>query len=98
MNSSSSHVRHGLYLPVELLNQLRIIAASEKRSINRQIETIIREWLAKEKNYIEVSRDDLLLLPFEVRESLLKLQAEKVKQFYVNNHEFEGSEGDLYEY
>jgi len=52
--SSSSHVRHGLYLPVDLLNQLRIIAASEKRSINRQIETIIREWLAKEKKNIEI--------------------------------------------
>jgi hypothetical protein len=96
--SSSSHVRHGLYLPVDLLNQLRIIAASEKRSINRQIETIIREWLAKEKKNIEISRDDLLMLPLEVRESLLKLQAEKLRQFYVNNKEFEGSEGDLYDY
>jgi len=94
----TSHVRHGLYLPVELLEKLRMIAAAEKRSINRQIETIIREWLAKENKSIELSRDDLLLLPHEVRDSLLRLQAEKMQKFYRNNEEFAGSEGDLYEY
>ncbi len=94
----TTHVRHGLYLPVELLDKLRMIAAAEKRSINRQIETIIREWLAKENKSIELSRDDLLLLPLEVRDSLLRLQAEKMKKYYRNNDEFAGSEGDLYEY
>jgi hypothetical protein len=94
----TTHVRHGLYLPVELLEKLRMIAAAEKRSINRQIETIIREWLAKENKSIELSRDDLLLLPHEVRDSLLRLQAEKIQKFYRNNEEFAGSEGDLYEY
>jgi hypothetical protein len=94
----TTHVRHGLYLPVELLEKLRMIAAAEKRSINRQIETIIREWLAKEKKSIELSRDDLLLLPLEVRDSLLRLQAEKMQKYYRDNDEFAGSEGDLYEY
>ena len=94
----TTHVRHGLYLPAELLEKLRMIAAAEKRSINRQIETIIREWLAKENKSIELSRDDLLLLPHEVRDSLLRLQAEKMQKFYRNNEEFAGSEGDLYEY
>jgi hypothetical protein len=94
----TTHVRHGLYLPVELLEKLRMIAAAEKRSINRQIETIIREWLAKENKTIELSRNDLLLLPLEVRDSLLRLQAEKVQKYYRNNDEFAGSEGDLYEY
>ncbi|KAF1082866.1 MAG: hypothetical protein GQF41_0633 [Candidatus Rifleibacterium amylolyticum] len=94
----TTHVRHGLYLPVELLEKLRMIAAAEKRSINRQIETIIREWLAKENKTIELSRDDLLLLPLEVRDSLLRLQAEKMQKYYRNNDEFAGSEGDLYEY
>lgn len=94
----NTHIRHGLYLPVELLDKLRIIAASEKRSINRQIETIIREWLAKEKKTIELTRDDLLLLSLEVRDNLLRLQAEKMRSYYQNNNEFEGSEGDLYEY
>ncbi|MGM0600161.1 MAG: hypothetical protein ACQETH_10140 [Candidatus Rifleibacteriota bacterium] len=98
MSSSSSHVRHGVYLPVELLNQLRIVAASEKKSINKQIETIIREWLAKEKKSIKLSRDDLLQLPPEVRESILHLQAKKMKDYYKNNDEFAGSEADLYEY
>ncbi len=94
----TTHVRHGLYLPAELLEKLRMIAAAEKRSINRQIETIIREWLAKENKSIELSRDDLLLLPLEVRDSLLRLQAEKMHKYYQNNDEFAGSEGDLYEY
>jgi len=94
----TTHVRHGLYLPVELLEKLRMIAAAEKRSINRQIETIIREWLAKENKNIELSRDDLLMLPLEVRDSLLRLQAEKMQKYYRNDDEFAGSEGDLYEY
>ena len=47
---------------------------------------------------MEVTRDDLLLLPLEVRDNLLRLQAEKMGRYYQDNDEFEGSEGDLYEY
>ncbi|GAB1355482.1 MAG TPA: Arc family DNA-binding protein [Candidatus Rifleibacterium sp.] len=94
----NTHVRHGLYLPVELLEKLRIVAAREKRSINRQIETIIREWLSGEAAAGELSRDDLLLLSPEVRDSLLCDRAEKMRHYYEHNDEFDGSEGDLYEY
>ncbi len=94
----STHIRHGLYLPVELLEKLRIVAAREKQSINRQIETIIREWLAGRKESSELSRDELLLLAPDARESVLRARAEKMQSYYGNNDEFSGSESDLYEY
>lgn len=43
------------------------------------------------------SRDDLLLLPLELRDSRLRLQAEKIQKCYCNNDEFAGSECDLNE-
>ncbi|MFZ2958380.1 MAG: hypothetical protein WA705_15945 [Candidatus Ozemobacteraceae bacterium] len=98
MTSSSSHIRHGLYLPVDLLDQLRLLAQRENKSINKQIEEIIMDWFSIKKESKSISRKDLLKLPLARRHELLQEQAERLVEYYSNNKEFEGGQGDLLEY
>ncbi len=98
MSNSATHIRHGLYLPVDLLDQLRLLAQRENKSINKQIEEIIRDWFAIKKENKSISRKELLKLPIERRHELLKLQAQKLATYYTENEDFEGGQGDFFEY
>ena len=98
MPSSSSHIRHGLYLPVELLDQLRLLAARENKSINKQIEEIIKDWFSLKKAKKAISRKELLKLPIERRHQIMHDQAERLLEHYSENHEFDGGQVDLFEY
>lgn len=98
MPGSATHIRHGLYLPIDLLDQLRLLAQRENKSINKQIEEIIRDWFSIKKENKSISRKDLLKLPIERRHELLKLQAQKLAAHYIDNNEFEGGQGDFFEY
>ena len=82
MTGSATHIRHGLYLPVELLDQLRLLAARENKSINKQIEEIIRDWFPLKKEGKPISRRDLLKLPLERRHQILREQAEKLMALF----------------
>jgi len=98
MPGSVTHIRHGLYLPIDLLDQLRLLAQRENKSINKQIEEIIRDWFSIKKENKSISRKELLKLPIERRHELLKLQAQKLAAHYIDNNEFEGGQGDFFEY
>ena len=45
MSTKADYVRHGLYIPNDLLDQIRILADRENRSINKQLEHILKQWL-----------------------------------------------------
>ena len=98
MPGSATHIRHGLYLPIDLLDQLRLLAQRENKSINKQIEEIIRDWFSIKKENKSISRKELLKLPIDRRHELLKLQAQKLAAHYIDNNEFEGGQGDFFEY
>ncbi len=98
MTSSTTKIRHGLYLPVELLDQIRVLADKEGNSINKQIEKIIKDWLASFFSKKEISRKDLLRLPLPRRKEILQAQALKMRSYYLQNNDLEGGEGDLFEY
>ena len=98
MPGSATHIRHGLYLPVDLLDQLRLLAQRENKSINKQIEEIIRDWFTIKKESKSISRKELLKLPIERRHELLKIQAQKLATHYSDNRDFEGGQGDFFEY
>jgi len=83
---------------VDLLDQLRLLAARENKSINKQIEEIIKDWFALKKEKKVISRKDLLKLPIERRHQILREQAEKLSKHYADTSEFEGGQGDLHEY
>ncbi len=82
--SSTSHIRHGLHLPVDLLNQVRVFAREENTSVNKHIENIIRDWLARHKPQKDLSRRELLLLPVKTRRAILAEHAAKVRECYAD--------------
>lgn len=98
--STTAHIRHGLYLPVDLLDQLRSVATREGRSINKQIEQMLREWLVMKKDHTALSRREMLRLPIERRRELLEAQAEQLAGYYSKQlAEYSGGQGDpLLEY
>lgn len=96
--SETTHVRHGLYLPVDLLDQLRLLAQRKKKSMNKQIEEIITEWFALKRKTSPVSRKALLKLPLERRHELLREQAKRLRDEYAGESEFAGGQTDLFEY
>jgi hypothetical protein len=98
MANSSTHIRHGLYLPIELLDQLRLLAQRKHKSINKQIEEIIRDWFTLKNEKKTISRKEFLSLPIERRHEQLRNQASKMVCHYTESKEFEGGQGDLFEY
>lgn len=96
MATSPTHVRHGLYLPVDLLDQLRLLAQRENTSINKKIEEIMKDWFSLQKVKKEISRKDLLRLPLDRRHQLLRAQAEKMAEYYSHNIEFEGGYSEAF--
>ena len=95
---NQTHVRHGLYLPNDLLDQLRLLAQRKRKSINKQIEEILRSWFALKEETREISRKELLQLPLERRHKILEDQAKHMARHYCEDHEFEGGQGDFFEY
>jgi len=59
---------------------------------------MIRDWFSIKKENKSISRKELLKLPIERRHELLKLQAQKLAAHYIDNNEFEGGQGDFFEY
>lgn len=98
MRNSTTHSRHGLYIPIELLDQIRVLAQTEKMSINKQIERIIRDWLETHKVEGKISRQALLNFPIERRRTILESQAKVLNEYYRNSCDFTGGEGDFFEY
>jgi len=96
--TSSTHTRHGLYLPLDLLDRIRLLAARENKSINKQIEDILQEWFALKRKKRAMSRKELLSLPIERRHQILREQAEKMKDIYEEQEDPIGGQTDLFEY
>ena len=98
MTGTTTHVRHGLYLPADLLDQIRILANREGKSINKQIEEIIKDWLAHffaKKNY---TKKEILNLPLNRRREILQAQALQMQEYYKGNADLEGGEADFFDY
>jgi len=95
------YVRHGLYIPNDLLDQIRIMADRENRSINKQLEHILKQWLVllNKRNDKKISRKDFLKLPINRRKAILEKQANDISAHYENNSEWQDLQGeDLIEY
>ncbi len=95
---TTTNVRHGLYLPAELLDQIRVLANREGKSINKQIEEIIRDWLGRVRKGKTLSRKDILNLPLNRRRELLEAQAIQIQSHYSSENQIAGGESDFFEY
>ena len=96
MASSTNCVRHGLYLPVDLLAKIKRIALREKKSINKQLERIITEWFdfQKSKKPEELSREEFHKLPIWRRRQILADQAAEAAQYYTKSDDWRQLQGD----
>lgn len=95
---TTTNVRHGLYLPAELLDQIRVLACREGKSINKQIEEIIRDWLGRFNKGKALTKREILNLPLNRRRELLEAQAIQVQANYSSNHQISGGESDFIDY
>lgn len=98
MSNSEKRVRHGLYLSVELLDQVRVAASRENNSLNRQIEKIIAEWAEQQNNSTGFSRKEILNLPLERRRHYLRMQALDIIDYYRKNSDYSGADTDFFDY
>ena len=101
MPSNSSCVRHGLYIPIDLLSKIKKIAQKEKKSINKKIETIIQEWFdfQKSKDTSTLSREDFHKLPLWRKRQIFAEQANSAIKYYSHDDEWRDLQGDdIFEY
>ena len=90
MTNNTGSVRHGLYIPRELLAKIRETAQREKTSINKKIEKIIQEWFdyQKSKDIKSLSREEFHRLPSWRKREILAQQAEAARPYYQNDNDW----------
>lgn len=96
MPSNSGCVRHGLYIPFELLKRIKEIARREKKSINKQFEMIIKDWFdfQKSRNPSKLSREEFHKLPLWRKREIFSEQANNAKEFYCQDDEWQQLQGE----
>ncbi|MBF0546880.1 MAG: hypothetical protein HQM08_20740 [Candidatus Riflebacteria bacterium] len=101
MSSNSECVRHGLYIPIELLSRIKEIARKEKKSINKKIEMIIQDWFdfQKSKDSSKLSREEFHKLPLWRKRQILSEQANNALEHYSKDDDWKQLQGDdIFEY
>ena len=101
MPSKTTSVRHGLYIPCDLLSKIKEIARREKKSINKKIESIIQEWFdfQKSKNPSDLTRQDFHKLPLWRKKQILSDQANQALPYYQNENDLKNVPiDDIHEY
>lgn len=101
MPSNTGSVRHGLYIPFELLSKIKEIARREKKSINKKIELIIQEWFDFQKSQVpeNLTREEFHKLPLWRKRQILTDQANAALSHYQNEDEWRDIPiDDIHEY
>ncbi|NLI76644.1 MAG: hypothetical protein GX442_09400 [Candidatus Riflebacteria bacterium] len=101
MPPTTACVRHGLYIPQDLLARIKEIARREKTSINKKIERIIQEWFdfQKSKDLDTLSREEFHRLPAWRKKQILAEQARAALSFYTKENEWAAfPTDDVHEY
>jgi hypothetical protein len=90
MTTDSGSVRHGLYIPKDLLLRIKEIAQRERTSINKKIENIIKEWfdLKSSHDITSLTREEFHRLPSWRKKQILAEQAKSALPFYSSSNEW----------
>ncbi len=101
MPNNTGSVRHGLYIPFDLLTKIKEIARKENKSINKKIELIIQEWFDFQKSQTptDLTREEFHKLPLWRKRQILSDQANAALSYYQSENEWrQFPVDDIHEY